>query len=343
MGVKLGPVIRELGIGQEIDPTYLEGKLIAIDALPTIYEMLATIRDRKGGYLHDSQGRITSHLVGLFNRTARMLAVGIRPVYVFDGPAHPLKLRELEERKERKEIALQKYVEALRRGDFESAKKYAKQAMSVTDELVASAKQLLECFGIPIVQAPHDGEAQAAYLVIKGECFAVASPDYDSFLFGASRVVRNLKMSPQRKEIPTLYELEELLSKLNFTREQLVDLAILLGTDYNPGGFEGIGPKTALELIKRYGSIEKLLEIRKIVWKYPVPLEEIKRIFLNPPVTDNYKLEFREPDIEGIKELLVEEYEFSKERVERELEDVIKRLEREKRGGVQASLDMFFG
>jgi len=343
MGVKIGPIIRELQIGQEIDPAYLEGKIVAIDALPTIYEMLATIRDQKGGYLHDSKGRITSHLVGLFNRTARMLATGIRPVYVFDGPPHPLKMQELEMRKERKEEALQKYVEAVRRGDYESAKKYAKQAMSVTDELVNSAKQLLSLFGIPIIQAPYDGEAQAAYLVKKGEAFAVASPDYDSFLFGAPKVVRNLKMSPQRKEVPTLYELKKLLERLNITREQLVDLALLLGTDYNPGGIEGIGPKRALELIRKYGSIERIIEARKIVWKFNVPVEEIKNIFLNPPVTDNYEIKFSEPNFDAIIELLTEEYDFSRSRVEKELEDVIKRLEREKRGGVQASLDMFFG
>jgi len=343
MGVKIGPIIRELNIGREIDPSYLEGKVVAIDALPTIYEMLATIRDRRGGYLHDSKGRITSHLVGLFNRTSRMLATGIRPIYVFDGPPHPLKTRELEIRKERKEEAFQKYVEAVRRGDYETAKKYAKQAMAVTDELVESAKQLLQLFGIPIIQAPYDGEAQAAYIVTKGEAYAVASPDYDSFLFGSPRVVRNLKMSPQRKEIPTIYELKDLLSGLGITREQLIDIALLLGTDYNPGGIEGIGPKTAIELIRKYGSIEKLIQTRKIIWNFPVSVDEVKSIFLNPPITDQYEINFKEPNIEGIIEFLVEEHEFSRERVEKELNDVIRRLEREKKGGVQSSLDMFFG
>jgi len=343
MGVKIGPIIREYGIGREIDPSFLEGKVIAIDALPTIYEMLATIRDRKGGYLHDSKGRITSHLVGLFNRTARMLAVGIRPIYVFDGPPHPLKTRELEIRKERKEDALQKYIDALQRGDYVSAKKYAKQAMSVTDELVESAKKLLKLFNIPIVQAPYDGEAQAAYIVIKNEAYAVASPDYDSFLFGAVRVVRNLKMSAQRKEIPMIYELSELLEKVGLTREQLIDLALLLGTDYNPGGFEGIGPKTALELIRKYGSIENIIKAKKITWKFDVSVEEVKNIFLNPPITDDYEISFKEPNYDGIIELLVEEYDFSRERVEKELQDVMKRFEREKRGGVQTSLEAFFG
>ena len=341
--MKIGPLLKDLNVGKQVDPSFFEGKKVAIDALPTIYEMLATIRDRRGGYLHDSKGRITSHLVGLFNRTARMLAIGIKPIYVFDGPPHPLKMRELEIRKERKEIALQKYIEALQRGDYVSAKKYAKQAMVVTDELVDSAKKLLQLFGVPIVQAPHDGEAQAAYIVKKGEAYAVASPDYDSFLYGSPRVVRNLKMTTKKEEVPILYELQKVLEGLSLTLEQLVDLAILIGTDFNPEGFEGIGPKRAYELIKRYGSLKRVVELRKVRWKYPFSVDEIRNIFLNPPISDDYRIEFKEPNFDGIIELLVEEHDFSRERVEKELNEVRKRLEREKKGGVQASLDMFFG
>ena len=343
MGVKIGPIIRDLKIGREIDITYLEGKKIAIDALPTIYEMLATIRDQKGGYLHDSKGRITSHLVGLFNRTARMLANGIKPIFVFDGPPHPLKMRELEIRKERKEEAFQKYLEAVNKGDFIAAKKYAKQAMSVTDELVKTAKQLLKLFGVPIIEAPHDGEAQAAFIVNNNDAFAVSSSDYDSFLFGANKVVRNLKMAAQKKEVPMIYELEELLSKLNITREQLIDIALLLGTDYNPGGVPGIGPKKALEIIRKYGSIERAINSGVINWNFDIEVHELKEIFLNPPINKDYEINFSEPRYDEIIALLTEEFDFSRNRVEKELNDIKKRLEREKRSGVQSSLDVFFG
>jgi len=343
LGVKIGPIIRDLKIGREIDITYLEGKKIAIDALPTIYEMLATIRDQKGGYLHDSKGRITSHLVGLFNRTARMLANGIKPIFVFDGPPHPLKMRELEIRKERKEEAFQKYLEAVNKGDFIAAKKYAKQAMSVTDELVKTAKQLLRLFGVPIIEAPHDGEAQAAFIVNNNDAFAVSSPDYDSFLFGANKVVRNLKMAAQKKEVPMIYELEELLSKLNITREQLIDIALLLGTDYNPGGVPGIGPKKALEIIRKYGSIERAINSGVINWNFDIEVHELKEIFLNPPINKDYEINFSEPRYDEIIALLTEEFDFSRNRVEKELNDIKKRLEREKRSGVQSSLDVFFG
>ena len=178
MGVKFGPLFKELGVsGMVIEKlNILEGKIIAVDALVTLYEMTTIIRDRTGKPLRDSKGRITSHLVGVFNRTCRMLALGIKPVYVFDGPPHPLKLKVLQERHIRREEAEQKYIEALSRGDFEEAKKYAKQAARIEDYMVESAKTLLRYLGVPIIEAPHDGEAQAAYLVKNGDCLLYTSP-----------------------------------------------------------------------------------------------------------------------------------------------------------------------
>ena len=342
MGVRIGPLLKEIGLGQEIDYVYLEGKIIAIDALPTLYEMLTTIRDNKGKPLRDSRGRVTSHLVGLFNRTCRMLALGIKPVFVFDGPPHPLKSKTLEIRQQRKMIAKEKMEKAILVGDYAEAKKYAKQSVVIDEHILASSVKLLELLGVPIVKAVHDGEAQAAYMVKKGDAFAVSSPDYDSFLFGSPRVIRNLKMSLQKKEKPVLYELNDLLKALKLTQEQLVDMAILIGTDYNPEGIEGIGPKKAFELIKKYGSLENIVEKRIVKFKDPVDPLEIKNIFLNPEVNDEYRIEFNEPDYNGVVSLLVDEFDFNRDRVEKELNDVKRRLEREKKGGIQTSLDRFF-
>lgn len=342
MGVKIGPLIKEKGVGREIDIKFLEGKVIAIDALPTIYEMLAVIRAKNGDYLRDSKGRITSHLVGLFNRTARMLAHGIKPIFVFDGPPHPLKIHELERRKKIKEEARKKLEEAKKRGDIDAIIKYAKQSMEITDQVLGSAMELLKLFGVPIIIAPHDAEAQCAYIVKKGDAYATASPDFDSFLYGSPRVIQNLKMSTT-KFTPILYELKEVLEKLGLTYEQLVDMAILIGTDFNPGGVRGVGPKRAYELIRQYKSLERVLKV--IRWEWKVPAEEIKKVFLNPSVTDNYKIEFKDPDYDGIIEFLVEEHDFNRQRVEKELEDVKRRLEKEKKLGVrrQVSLEAFFG
>jgi len=348
MGVKFGPLFREIGIrGSLIEKLIvLEGKVIAIDALVTLYEMTTIIRDRMGNPLRDSKGNITSHLVGVFNRTCRMLALGIKPVYVFDGPPHPVKLRVLEERHLRREEAEKKDLDAIKRGDYEEAKKYAKQAARIEDYMVESAKTLLRYLGVPIVEAPHDGEAQAAFLVLRGDAYAVSSPDYDSFIYGAPRVIRGLRITKgggrKGEEETREYTLDEVLGKLGLTREQLVDLAILIGTDFNPEGFRGIGPKRAYELIKKHGSLERIVRMGLVRWNYPYRVEEIRSIFLNPPTTTNYNIEFREPDREKVIEFLVEEHDFNPERVNNELEAVYKRLERETKAGRQVSLFDFF-
>ena len=342
LGVTLGPIVKELGVGKIVRVEFFEGKIIAIDALPTLYEMLAMIRDKRGLYLVDEKGRVTSHLVGLFNRVCRMLAKGLKPVFIFDGPPHPLKMKELELRRKEKLEFQKKFIDAVLAGKYEEAKKLGKRAMVVNDEMIRSAKELLKLMGIPVIDAPHDGEAQAAYIVIKGDAFVAAVRDWDAFLYGAPRIVMDLKMSPNPFFKPRYYELSEFLAKAGITREQLVDLAILLGTDYNPGGFEGIGPKTALMLIKKYGSIEKLIKMRKIVWNYDVPPSEIRNIFLNPPIREDYKIEFKDPDVQGVIKFLVDEYNFSKNRVMKELSETVKRLSLEKKGK-QASLDIFLG
>lgn len=348
MGVKLGPLFKEKGIeGTVVDNlSFLEGKIIAVDGLVTLYEMLSIIRDREGKPLRDSQGRITSHLVGVFNRTCRMLSLGIKPVYVFDGPPHPLKLKTIEERHIRREEAEQKYIEALTRGDIEEAKKYAKQAARVEDYMITSAKQLLEYLGVPVIQAPHDGEAQAAFIARRGDAYAVSSPDYDSFLYSAPRVIRGLRITKtggrKGEEETREYNLDDILRKLGLNYDQLVDLAILIGTDFNPAGFPGIGPKRAYEYIVKYGSLERIVKLGLVKWSYPFEIDEIRSVFLKPSVTSNYRISFREPNREKIIEFLVEEHDFTLERVNNELEPVLKRVERETKTGRQVSLFDFF-
>ncbi|MEM2656696.1 MAG: flap structure-specific endonuclease, partial [Candidatus Korarchaeota archaeon] len=231
-------------------------------------------------------------------------------------------------------------------GDFEEARKYAKQAARIEDYMVTTAKQLLEYLGVPIVQAPHDGEAQAAFIARKGDAYAVGSPDYDSFLYSAPRVVRGLRITKgggrKGEEETREYTLDDVLRKLNLTHEQLVDLAILIGTDFNPDGFPGIGPKRAYEYIKRYGSLERIVKLDLVKWNYPFDINEIRSVFLTPPVTTNYRIVFKEPNREKIIELLVEEHDFSLERVNNELEPVLRRIERESKVGRQVSLFDFF-
>ncbi|MDD4307354.1 MAG: flap endonuclease-1, partial [Thermoplasmata archaeon] len=241
-----------------------KGRAVAIDGYNALYQFLSSIRQADGTPLMDSKGRITSHLSGTFQRTANLLEQGIRPVYVFDGAPNPMKAQTLRERRQRKEKAQAEWDEALEAGDMEVARMKAQQTSRLTKDMAQQAKDLLEYMGVPCVDAPQDGEAQASYMAAKGDVFAAASQDYDSLLFGAPVLVRNMTLSGRRKMprrnvyvdvVPETLKLSEVLGALGITREQLVDIGVLMGTDFNDG-VRGIGPKKGLKLIAEFGSGE---------------------------------------------------------------------------------------
>lgn len=329
MGVNIKEIIPPEAV-QTIDLEYLKFKIVAIDAYNALYQFLAAIRQPDGTPLMDSKGRVTSHLSGLFYRTINLAEHGIKVVYVFDGKPPEMKRLEIERRRRVREEAAKKYEEAVKRGALEEARRYAQMSARLTDDMVAEAKRLLEAMGIPYVQAPAEGEAQAAYMARKGDAWAAASQDYDSLLFGSPRLVRNLTISGRRKlprknvyvEVkPELIELDKLLKALGITREQLIAIGILVGTDYNPDGVRNVGPKTALKMVKSYRDPRKLLESLPR-HEFPPGVDPLKifEYFLNPPVTDDYRLEWRPPDEKKVYEILVEEHDFSPERVRNALE-----------------------
>ncbi len=319
MGLPLAKLVKP----KKISFSSLSGRALAIDAFNAIYQFLALIRRGPGVPLTDRHGRVTSHLNGLLFRTVRLIELGIRPVYVFDGPPPDFKRRTLEERRAIKEKAEREWVEALARGDFRAAWAKAVQTSRLTPSMADDAKRLLDLMGVPWVQAPSEGEAQAAHMAARGDVWAAASQDYDSLLFGSPRLVRNVTITGRRyyrkrpgyyRLEPELIVLEELLSSLGITREQLVDMALLMGTDYNEG-VRGVGPVRALKLIKEYGSLERVLEETGLRLDPDLDLEAIRRFFLNPPVTDDYRLEWRPPDEEGLLRFLCDERDFSRRRV----------------------------
>ncbi|KSW11517.1 flap structure-specific endonuclease [Pyrodictium occultum] len=345
MGVNLREIIPKEAV-TEIELDSLRYKVVAIDAYNALYQFLTAIRQPDGTPLMDSRGRVTSHLSGLFYRTINLAEHGVKVVYVFDGKPPEMKYLEIERRKRVKAEAVRKYEEAVKRGDQEAARRYAQAAARLTDEMVEDAKKLLEAMGIPYVQAPAEGEAQAAYMARKGDAWAAASQDYDSLLFGAPRLARNLAITGKRKlprknvyvEVkPELVELEKLLKALGITREQLIALGILIGTDYNPDGVRGIGPKTALKMVQTHRDPVKLLQGLPR-HEFPVDPLKIYEYFLNPPVTSDYKLEWREPDEKRVLEILVEEHDFNPERVKNALER-LRRAYREHFQGRQMGLD----
>ncbi|HEC82700.1 MAG TPA: flap endonuclease-1 [Thermoplasmatales archaeon] len=317
MGVDLKPIVK----GRKINLNELNGKIIAIDAYNTLHQFLSIIRQRDGTPLKDSMGRITSHLSGILYRTANLVEHGIKPVYVFDGKPHRLKLKTLEKRKELKEIAEKEWISALERGDMEEALKKAKRTSRVDTEKVEESKKLLDALGIPYVDAKGEGEAQAAFMNAKGDVDAVASQDFDSLLFGTSVLIKNLAITGRRKlpdkqvwiEIsPEKIELARILEENGITLEELVDVGILIGTDFNEG-IKGIGPKKAINLIKKYGSIDNLIKNGKIekIENY----EEVRKIFLQPEVNKDYEIKWNEIDEEEVIDFLCNEHQFSENRV----------------------------
>jgi len=323
------------------------GQVVAVDAYNTIYQFLSIIRQPDGTPLMDSRKRVTSHLSGLLYRNLNLLEAGIRPVYVFDGKPHELKKGTIEERSAVKEKAQVEYEAALAEGDLEKARSKAQQTSRITKEMIEDSKKLLGLIGIPVVQAPMDGEGEAAFLVQKGFASAVASQDFDSLLFGAPVLVRNLTITGRRKlprkQIyinvePERMELGAVLSALSVTREQLVEMCILMGTDFNEG-IRGIGPKKAHKLITENGTLEKAIAARN----FQIPeWQQVKKIFLEPAVEDPGPPVFGEPDVARIVDLLVGEHDFSRERVESPLQRLVDIRDAQKKEGAQLRLDKWF-
>ncbi len=330
-----------------VDLKDLGGKSIAIDAYNALYQFLAIIRQPDGTPLKDHTGRITSHLSGLLYRTCNLLELGIKPIYVFDGIPPALKEVEIKRRAKVKDEALKKYEAALSEGRIEEARMYAQMTSRLKDYMADDSKRLLALMGVPWVQAPSEGEAQAAHLVRREDSNYCASQDYDSLLFGSPRLLRNVTISGRRKlprkevyveVIPEVIELERVLKELGITYEQLIDVGILVGTDFNPEGVKGIGSKTALKLIKKHGSLEMVLQELKEA-TFPVEPQRIREIFLQPKVTDKYKLVWKEPDIERVRDFLCSERDFSKERVLKALEKAVKE---QKKASTKTTLERWF-
>ena len=328
MGVDLGDLVES----KDIEFADLNDKEIAIDAMNTLYQFLSIIRQRDGTPLKDSSGNITSHLSGLFYRNINLLENNIRPVYVFDGDAPDLKEKETTKRKKKREEAKKEWKKLKDEGKISEAYSKATQSSKLTSEMIKESKELLDAMGIPYVQASSEGEAQAAFMAKNGDVFAVGSQDWDCLLFGADTMVKNLTTrksrktsSGGRKEVSTeLIELEKVLEDLEISHEKLVWMGILMGTDFNPKGIHGIGPKTALKLVKEYDDFDELMQDDKVEWEEENDPYEIKDFFMDPPV-EEIEYEKGELDKEKVREIL-EKHDFSDKRINSGLSDLEKAL-----------------
>lgn len=318
LGVLLTPIV----LREQTTLKALQGKSFAVDGNIELHQFLAIIRKPDGTLFTDANGRVTSHLIGLFTRTTRLITeYGMKLVFVFDGKPNPLKKRTVEARRMVRQRAEKEYGEAISRGDYSKAWSKAVMTGRVTGDILGDATKLLTLMGVPWFEALEDAEAQASHMASNGLVWGVGSKDYDSLLYGAPILARYLTLTGHeylpaqqkvRPLVPELVSLQQNLQGLGITRGQLVDVAILVGTDFNDGIY-GVGPKKALALIRRYGSIDSLP--REVRTQVPSNLEEIRQLFLKPRVRDISEVKQTASDPSGLVQFLSEERGFSEERV----------------------------
>ena len=341
----MGLNIREIIPRKELEISDLNGKTVCVDAFNILYQFLSTIRQVDGTPLMDNKKRVTSHLSGLFYRNINLLSEGIKLVYVFDGKPPELKAKTHYNREAGRDVAKERYEQAKQEEDISGMRRYGSQLIRLEDEMIEEGKELLEAMGIAVVQAPGEGEAEAAYLSRKKEVYAAVSQDYDSLLFGAKSLIQNLTMARKRRTLsgwveikPEIIELQRVFNLLEINLDQLICLGILVGTDYNPKGIPGIGQKRALDIVRRYKqpvlifkSVEEQLlnlpEEDRFNW------QEIFALFHRPNVIDS-EFNFGKINEEKIKEILVERHDFSEERVNRQLEKLRDITEKNKQKGL---------
>jgi flap endonuclease-1 len=307
MGVKFKDIVNPESIKFED----LKGKIVALDAANVIYQFLSSIRQADGTPLMDHNGKVTSHFSGILYRTTSLIEKGIKPFYVFDGKSNVLKKGTQIKRSEFRKESHEKWKIALDEGRIEDARKYAVRSSRMSSEVVEGSKILLELMGIPYIQAKGEGEAQASYMVEKGDAWCVGSQDYDCILFGATRTVKNLTITGGRANLELIL-LKKVLQNLNINREQLVDLAILVGTDFNDG-INGIGAKKGLNLIKKYGDLFKVLDHLNV--ELEVDPQLLRDLFLKHEFISDYELKWGNPDRSGVIEFLAGDHDFSEDRV----------------------------
>ena len=345
----MGLSIKDIISKKEIEIPNLKGKTLAVDAFNTLYQFLSTIRQHDGMPLMDENKNITSHLSGIFYRNVSLLSEGIKLIYVFDGKPPALKAKIHKKRGLVRDEYKEKYELAKSSEDITLMRKYSSQLIRLEDDMIEESKELLTALGIQVIQAPSEGESQAAYLAKKKEVYASASQDYDSLLFGAPLLIKNLTLARKKKTFsgyaevkPELIELDKVLEELEINLEQLICIGILVGTDYNPKGIPRIGQKKALKYVKEYVTKEEIFDSLKEKIDELEPFDqfdpyEIYDLFAKAEVNDE-EIKFPEINFAKIKEILVTRHGFSEERIDKQLEK-LKKIEEDKK---QGNLDKWF-
>jgi flap endonuclease-1 len=273
--------LRSLAALSDVSYDGLGGSVVAIDAHNWLYRYLTTtVKFTSESAYTTADGEEVANLIGIVQGVPKFLEHDLRPVFVFDGGVTELKDAEVQERREQRERARERLAEARERGDAVEAARLEARTQRLTPVIQETSRELLRLLDLPVVEAPAEGEAQAARMAAAGDVDYAGTEDYDALLFGAPLTLRKLTSSGD----PELMDLQATLDRHGISYEQLVDVAVLIGTDFNEG-IDGYGPKTALKKVKEHGDLFAVLDAEGLSLTHA---DRIRALFLDPPVVDDY-------------------------------------------------------
>jgi flap endonuclease-1 len=318
--------LRDVAVIEDVPFEDLSGSVVAVDAHNWLYRYLTTtVKFTNESIYTTSEGEEVANLVGVVQGLPKFFEADVTPVMVFDGGVTDLKSDEVERRREQREKAEAKQEAAEEAGDAVEAARLEARTQRLTETIHETTRGLLDRLDVPYIEAPAEGEAQCAHMAALGDADYAGSEDYDTMTFGSPGTLRQLTS----KGDPELMDLQKTLDKHDITYEQLVDVALLMGTDFNEG-VSGYGPKTAVSAVKEYGDIWAVMEAEDV---YVEHADRVRELFFDPPVTDDYELDLDiDPDIDAAQAYVSETWEVPADEVERGFERIEESL-------VQTGLD----
>ncbi len=332
MGVAIGSLIEDCK--KKIELSDFKGKRFGFDAYNMLFQFVTTIRGIDGEPLKNENGEITSHYSGIFYRISNVLNAGINPVFVYDGVSHELKAKTKQDRRDRRKLAKEKLDKAIEEEDFENISKLSRQAITIDYKIIEQSKELLEAMGVPCFTAPGEAEAQISYMTSIGQTDYTVSQDFDCLLFGSPNLLKNIGVTGKKKVpfkkiyidvYPYMIETSCVMEKLNITREKLIWMSLLIGTDFNDK-IEGIGPKTALKLVQENNSFEDILkQLKEKNKEINFDYQEVMDIFMKPDIEKNPSYNKPIFDRQKIEHTLIDKANFDEKRTRNYLEEFEKK------------------
>ncbi|WP_254537963.1 flap endonuclease-1 [Halomarina litorea] len=306
--------LRQLAVLREVSFDDLSGT-VAVDAHNWLYRYLTTTVRFTSSHKYTHDGEEVANLIGVVQGLPKFFEHDLSPVFVFDGGVTELKDAEVSDRQAQRERYEEQLEEAREGGDAAEIATLESRTQRLTPTILETTRELLSLLDVPVIEAPAEGEAQASYMARKGAVDYVGSEDYDTLLLGAPLTLRQLTS----KGDPELMDFEATLDEHDLTWEQLVDVGILCGTDFNEG-VSGIGPKTAVKLVREHGDLWGVLEARDV---YVENADRIRELFLHPATTDDYDFDpDLDPDVDAARTYVCEEWGVPEGEVDRGFERI---------------------